>query len=103
MPGSLFLIKLQAEAGNFIKKETLAQVFSCEFCEISKSAFSYRTPPVAASLVQTNIVDLYRQHIFYVNSCIIYGESNIHCSLTHSFPMHSFSTPLKTSENRKVF
>ena len=26
-------------AGLFIKKETLAQVFSCEFCEISKSTF----------------------------------------------------------------
>ena len=24
---------------NFIKKETLAQVFSCEFCEISKNTF----------------------------------------------------------------
>ena len=30
-----FLIKLQA----FIKKETLAQVFSCEFCDISKNIF----------------------------------------------------------------
>ena len=29
---------------NFIKKETLAQVFPCEFCEISKSTFFYRTP-----------------------------------------------------------
>ena len=38
------------EACNFIKKETLAQLFSCEFCEISKKTFSYRTPPVAASL-----------------------------------------------------
>ena len=44
-----FLIKLQAKACNFIKKETLAQVFSCEFCETSKNTFSYRTPPVAAS------------------------------------------------------
>ena len=35
----LFLIKLQAEACNFIKKETLAQVFSCEFCEIFKNTF----------------------------------------------------------------
>ena len=26
-------------AKNFIKKETLPQVFSCEFCKISKSAF----------------------------------------------------------------
>ena len=34
-----FLIKLQAEACNFIKKETLAQVFSCEFCKISKNIF----------------------------------------------------------------
>ena len=43
-----FLMKLQASACNFIKKETLAQVFSCEFCEISKNTFSYRTPPRAA-------------------------------------------------------
>ena len=32
-----FLIKLRAEACNFIKKETLAQVFCCEFCEITFS------------------------------------------------------------------
>ena len=36
---SLFLIKLQVSACNFIKKETLAQVFFCEFCEISKNTF----------------------------------------------------------------
>ena len=35
---------------NFIKKETLAQVFSCEFCEISKNTLSHRTLPVAASV-----------------------------------------------------
>ena len=34
-----------------LKKETLAQVFSCEFCEISKKSFSYRTPPVATPVV----------------------------------------------------
>ena len=38
-----FSIKLQAldnfVACNFIKKETLAQTFSCEFCEISKNTF----------------------------------------------------------------
>ena len=43
-----FLIKLQAVC-NFIKRETLAQVFSCDFREISKNTFSYRTPPVATS------------------------------------------------------
>ena len=31
------------------KKETQAQVFSCEFCEIFKNTFFYRKPPVAAS------------------------------------------------------
>ena len=36
-----FIIKLQA--CNFIKKESLAKVFSCEFCEISKNTFLYRT------------------------------------------------------------
>ena len=38
-----------AEACDFIKKETLAQVFPCEFCKISRNSFSYRTPPMAAS------------------------------------------------------
>ena len=32
-------IRKQPEACNFIKKETLAQVFSCEFCEIFKNTF----------------------------------------------------------------
>ena len=34
---SLFFNKV---AGKAIKKETLPQVFSCEFCEISKNTFS---------------------------------------------------------------
>ena len=41
---SLFLIKLQGAAYNFITKETLAQVFSCEFCENFENTFSERTP-----------------------------------------------------------
>ena len=32
------------------KKEALLQVFSCEFCEISKNTYFYRTPLVAASV-----------------------------------------------------
>ena len=42
-----FLIEL---IFNFFKKEFLTQVFSCELCESSKNTFSYRTPPVAASV-----------------------------------------------------
>ena len=33
----------------FIKKETLAQMFSCEFCNLFKNSFLYRAPLVAAS------------------------------------------------------
>ena len=46
-----FLLNLQSEAWNLKRpeKETLAQVFSCEFCKISKNSFSHRTLPVAAS------------------------------------------------------
>ena len=45
----LFLIKFQADACNYIKKETLAQVIFCGFCKIFKKTFFYRTPTVAAS------------------------------------------------------
>ena len=38
-----------SQACNFIKNEPLAQVFSCEFCKISKSTFFYRTLLTAAS------------------------------------------------------
>ena len=34
-----------------MKKETLAEVFSCEFCDISKNSFFYKTLLVAASAV----------------------------------------------------
>ena len=52
---SLFLNKVAGAGCNFIKKETLAQLFSCKFCEISKNTFSYRTPPVAASEAKNKI------------------------------------------------
>ena len=35
---------------NFIKKESLVQLFSCEFGKIYKNTFFYRTPLVAASV-----------------------------------------------------
>ena len=42
---SLFLIELQAH-----QKDTPAQVFSCEICQIFNNVFSYRTPPVSTSV-----------------------------------------------------
>ena len=40
-----------SEACNFIKKKTLAQVFSCEFCRISKSTFFTEHLQVTASVI----------------------------------------------------
>ena len=34
-----FLIMPQAEGSNIVEKEAVAQVFSCEICEIFKSKF----------------------------------------------------------------
>ena len=31
------------------------QVFSCEFCEVSKNTYSYKTPPVGASECSRNL------------------------------------------------
>ena len=48
----LFLNKvagLRPKACNFLKKETLAQVLSCECYEVFKNTYFYRTPLVAAS------------------------------------------------------
>ena len=44
-----FLRKLQVWGLQLYQKETLAQAFSCEFCEISRNTFYYRTPLLAAS------------------------------------------------------
>ena len=50
---SLFFNSYRPQTCNLIEKKTLAQVFSCEFCEISMKNIFHRTPLVAAS-VQIN-------------------------------------------------
>ena len=51
-----------ASACNFIKKETLAQVFSCDFCEISTSTFFtehlWKTASAVAKKAQEILVSL---------------------------------------------
>ena len=42
-------LKLQARAGNFIKKEALAQMFSREFCKTFKNIFFIEHLQVTAS------------------------------------------------------
>ena len=59
---SLFFNKVAGPACSFIKKETLAQVFSCEFCEISKNTFSTEHLWVTASWSRPELICL-------LNSC----------------------------------
>ena len=60
---SFFFNKVAGKAYTFIEKETLAQVFSCEFCEISKNTFFDRTPPVTASVdTFKDIMKIFYQH-----------------------------------------
>ena len=46
---SFFFNKVAGLANNFIKTKTLAQAFSCEFCEISKNNTFYRHLRTTAS------------------------------------------------------
>ena len=50
-----------------IQKETLGQVFSCEFCEISKNTFSYRTLLVVTSVLYKNSIIKARQGFKYTS------------------------------------
>ena len=51
-----FLVKLQAKTCNFLKKETLVQLLSGEYWEISQEHLFYGTPPMAASGVLTRLI-----------------------------------------------
>ena len=48
---------------NFVKKETLVQVVSIEFCEISKKTFFHRTPLMATSVCSI-YTSIYLQYIY---------------------------------------
>ena len=64
---------------NLIKKETQAQVFSCEFCTIFKNTYFYRTPLVAASKPTNGLlvrfVDFNSKHTWSNNVKSLYNDS----------------------------
>ena len=57
---------LQENTCNFIKKEALAQVFSCEVYENFKKTFLHRTPPVAASWFWSELNMKLFEEIWYI-------------------------------------
>ena len=58
-----FSIKLQVEASNFTKKETLAKVFSCGFCETFKNTFFIER---LRWLLLTLLIQLYPSTLCYL-------------------------------------
>ena len=63
-----FLTKLQAST----IKQTLAQVFFCEFCKSSRSTSCYRTPSVDASEIYLwTLTQTYKK-------CIFFYDMNVH-------------------------
>ena len=52
---SLFKYSCMPQPATVLKKEALAQLFSCEFCEVFMSKFFCRTLPVAASAYEIQV------------------------------------------------
>ena len=88
-----------------LKKETLGQVFSCEFCKISKNAFSYRTRPVAASghlvmLILHLIKISFQRKLNQIHHCL----NSFQCfriklkkNRLHSYQLHNLTQKLEFS------
>ena len=67
----------------FIKKETLAQVISCEFCEIFKNTFSTEHLGMAAS-IQAKDLEL---NPFHTTGFFLYHLKNSGIEKDHSHDM----------------
>ena len=79
-----FLIKFASHrSATLLKKETLTQVFSCKFCEISKDNFSYRIPPVAASIKQPLMVESLLEILTKRRNQVLYKSLDVH-SMTNA-------------------
>ena len=88
---SLFFSKVAGlrptKACNFIKKETLAQVFSCEFCETSKNIF-FTEHLWATASVFSLVLFIFSQlihsqsHFMCIQSDLIYIQSTHICSVS---------------------
>ena len=73
-------LKNWAEACNFIKKETLAQVFSYEFYEIFQNTFFDRTSLVAVSqsrsLICEELFEWHEPNIYNLVCCFLWQQSS---------------------------
>ena len=77
----------QENTCNFIKKETLAQLFSCEFCQISKNTFFTEHLWTTAST---------RSQVTNINTKVI--PLNYNCRKEGSFEKFGFCLKKKGSD-----
>ena len=72
---SLFFSKVaDIRPATLLKKKNLEQVFSCEFCKISKNTFTYRAPVVTASVIS-------HSGVYPLSFIVTYGMSSAYCAL----------------------
>ena len=69
-------------------------MFSCEFCEISKNTFFYRTPPVAASEVSKTDFDKINLVKLFGNNYSYRGFVTLNFCYALSRGVHTFEYPI---------
>ena len=79
---SLFFNKVAGGgACNFIKKETLAQVFSSEFCEISKNTLFTEHLRATASVYFTQMINCVERYVKHRKFIFLYVIWQIYCNI----------------------
>ena len=68
-------------ACNFIKKETLAQVFSSEFCEISKNTLFTEHLRATASVYFTQMINCVERYVKHRKFIFLYVVWQIYCNI----------------------
>ena len=85
---SLFLSKVtRRQACNFIKKETMVQMFCYEFCKISKNAFFTEHLWTAASVTLHSFPFALITHKIYWPQCIRYALETLQKTTRYSVGM----------------
>ena len=107
---SLYLIKLKAWRLAFLLKKAPRQVFSCEYFEIFKSCFFYRTPPVHYTFPKFYVmIWFFRLHwvqywhfLYFLNHCFVVHHNSIRISIPWLFRT-CFYTKISNKSNFRMY
>ena len=100
----LFLMKLQIyKVNNFIKKEIPAQIFSCEFCEISHNTLFLKNSSDGCFRINTRSVycptatfSFFKNDVTYISRLNLQSWNKSKLSISNPQP-HSYFLPSRTS------